>query len=717
MLTFREAAHTDGETVSDNLKRRAIPACLDGEEPGELVPGTIFWSSSSDLPRIKKSDGTFDTLAAGGTVPTLDPITFFARPDSGATPLTGVTAFDSRELLQCEHITPEDFGAVGDDSANDTPALQAAIAYCIVNKKPLVLTNGKTYRTNGCLQVEAAGGSGFVGLTIRSQAAGHADLGSAKIHATNKLLPALNLQGNIFTRILGVGFVGVNTGFIDSGLGLPVPTVSTWMAAGVSNTQYAPYAAITIDAFAVDPGGGLGYPGGVYGRQAGSQHIEIRDCSIEHFAVGVLNFAPFNNGELITFHKSLIQFCAVAVANCGSQNTAQTAQDLSVAYCHTAMDNRTYGVQSGKAPYVLTGQFVACHRLFNVLTNTGPLHANGMYCEVINSLGCIEGAQQATFTDCTFHFYYSRLYQPAHYGKIGTYLNTFKGCSFDNGLPYINFFGGDTGVITDFDGCWFTSQPYSSIDRMRICHYVEGGRNRVRMRNCVIGAGGPSATGLKGMNEDVDVPDAGGRWEVSQHSRRVRTRGTPSLGEEMVVKQGFPARCVELTASGYHWSGQTLTFTAGVSGEFLVGDYFYWQLSSAAGGGNIDTSPGVSDYIQGSVIAGRITVVAGTAITAVVDGVATEYDQTINPAVVRIAHNDWAPNRVLTATWTTLSTTIVTNTAFDLAVGDFVLAAAGLPAIVRVTAVTDSTHYVLSKNPTVDKVAEPIYCSKLIPLF
>lgn len=57
-------------------------------------------------------------------------------------------------------VTPQDFGALGNDSADDTVAFQAAINRAIASDKPLLIPTG-TYRIFSALNVGGAGASGF----------------------------------------------------------------------------------------------------------------------------------------------------------------------------------------------------------------------------------------------------------------------------------------------------------------------------------------------------------------------------------------------------------------------------------------------------------------------------------------------------------------------------------------------------------------------------
>lgn len=137
--TFREAAHEDGQTLVDKLKRLSIPGCEEGEEPADLEPGTMFWNTTSDLPRIRNNAGDFVDIAAGGTVPNLNPKRFLARKAVGSTPASGVTSTEALDILDADDVRARNvlrgqivnvkaYGAAGDGVTDDTSAILAAIA-------------------------------------------------------------------------------------------------------------------------------------------------------------------------------------------------------------------------------------------------------------------------------------------------------------------------------------------------------------------------------------------------------------------------------------------------------------------------------------------------------------------------------------------------------------------------------------------------------------
>lgn len=711
LLTFREAAHTDGVGLEDKLKRMAIPACADAAVPAEMAPGTLFWSADSDLPRIKRSDDTFVTLAAGGAVPTLDPVTFFARPDSGSTPLTGITVPQAVDAIkgfsQCR--TPENFGAVGDGSADDTVPLQNAINFCAANHMPLVLTNGATYRTTGMLQV--GDGASYVSLKMHSQSSGFVGTAAAAtIHATSKLLPALNIQGALCVELKGFVIKGDN--IAPDGLAEPSRLASDYVSGGFSATRWAPHAGLTIDAFSGgDPG--TGYPGKTYGQIASATGIVLESLVVSNFVVDFCNFGTVGNASNVRYSSCSAVSCQVGFANCQTQARAQTYFHISGYAFHTMFDGRSFGAQNGSAQAIFGGEIGPGYRVFNCSTTFDSLYVERLYAEAICSIGFVQGALPASLVACSFNMNAAFTDNPLVHGNFGCGSAKFIACNIETRQPFLNLLHSANNMHTQFEACRIQSpNPLTPAD-YQVCSRVQLGYNKVVSRECNISIA--NNTGVDTWNEEPDLTFNSKRVDIGQCTRRIRTYGTANLyiGDgDLTVIPGFADHAVGLAASGYGWVGSTLTFTAGVTGEFRINDLLYWLVRNTAAGGSPD-APVVTDHIQGSVIALQITNVVGTTITAVAQGNITDLDTTDNPATVYVVLRDWAPLTAVTATWPGGSTALtMSDASFPIQVGDFVRAGQGLPAIVRVAAVAGAA-VTLSKNTTAPQASPTqIFCSR-----
>lgn len=683
----------------------------------EIVDGTSI--TVDEITGKLKSTPINSTLG----VPNINPFTFLARPNSATTPAAGITTTQAVDLLSgaAQARTPENFGAVGNDIADDTAAIQGAIDFCVLNSVPLVLSCGKTYRITSMLQIGT--GDAIAMLHMRGQRPGiiGAGNGTPTIHANFKTSCAINVQGARFVYLTGFAIVGDNVapGYV------PLPTVSSYLSGGVSNTRYAPYAGVVIDAFAgPDPGGGLGYPagphGGAYGKFTSSTVIS-EDMSIENFAVGHLNLGPGGNTEACPVHRCWINKCAVAVAVCESQSRTCEIDGNFHQACHTVYDSNTYGAQRGSGMTVSNACLANNWRAFNVNTINDTFVARKIYGEVQGSIGTIEGPEPALLESCAFMLQPAGLetQHPIVHGRFAALRTTLRNCSIQTkDHAYLNILGSSNPGQVVYDGCRFfcVNDPDATF---HVADTITGGYTRTLVRDSAIGGGAIGVGGEATKNESSDTGSPGYRVPISQCSRWVRTGGVAAnnLATDMRVVSGFPQyRAPGLATSGYAWVGGTLTFTAGTAGEFLIGDLLYWQALGTAGGGSPDAGT-IADLIQGGVIGVKVTNVVGTTITAVAQGTHTELDKTTNYPTTFVAFNDWAPNVTLTATWTTLSKTIVIDPVYaGLLPGDFLLAAAGLPAIVRVVSNDGAGNVVLSKFPTVNKAAEPVYCSKLVAL-
>ncbi len=678
-----------------------------------------------------------EALAEAGGV-TLDPSTFSARLSSG--PAGAITPLQARSLLKHPFVTPEDFGAYTDDThaTETTVAVQAAIDYGIANGCEVILSNNAVYRTNDMLTVSSYPFTGAVAVTIRSPTWGHQLIGKpAIIHATNPLQPGLNIQGVRNTLlenfvIKGDSFAASVVGLLngpDQSMGYYDPADS--VGPGYSNTRWAPYAGLTIDALSgSDPG--TGYPGKTYG-QGTSSNVVINNVSISGFAVQYINFSTPGNGDLVSMRNVQVGGGAVGFAICMTQARAAVMNNCQAGLVHTCIDTRTYGAQNGIVPQINAGQWTQSYRLFNAATTYESLHATKMYCEAVASLGTIKGSSSAIFDACTFNFSGTAdgIYEPIVRGHVEVPYCEFNGCSSSVGGPanFFNIVGGTNPGRLIFRGG--AAGSFSNSLDFQLCSRIRKGYSRVTVQDSLIsdGSGGPTFN----KSESVDTYISALRVPLAQWSRWYRTAGTAFgyLSDvDSCVQPPFYDAAPIATASGYVWSAgnTTLTFTAGVAGvggragEFEVGDLLYWRILGSDVGGSPDAplASEIIDFVQADIPCLKVTAISGTTVTAEVQGAGTAHqlDTTYAPAGIYIAYRDWAPITALVADWTIGTNTMTLDwTTFHtvLQVGDFVMAGSGLAALTRVTAVSSNT-ITLSKNTTASKTAEPVYCSRFKPV-
>lgn len=183
---------------------------------------------------------------------------------------------------------PEDYGAVGDNSANDTAALQALFA---ANKYINLGNSLKTYKISGTITPQS-------GTTIVA--------GGAKIRQTANLTEIFNIENRSDISISGVRFEGVGTDFVNNDanpyaaavFGLTSIARLSISECHFSNFGYAgvklqnAIGVRIVDSTFVGPGAAVLTPvssGSCYGinSDTGCKNVIIANNSIKEFAQGL----------------------------------------------------------------------------------------------------------------------------------------------------------------------------------------------------------------------------------------------------------------------------------------------------------------------------------------------------------------------------------------------------------------------------------------------
>ncbi len=275
-----------------------------------------------------------------------------------------------------ERLSVKDFGAVGDNVADDTAAIQAAIDASILQglSHSVFLPAGK-YKTSDTIHL-GYGVSAYSGITFEGEGAmyspetGNVVGGGTAIMPTFSDRPAINVQGGRLTVIKGIGIGGKLANYvITNNLGLVTPggplvddTVpGNWNDPALATTQdsrYAPYAGITIDAYSgTRPA--TSYPNVTYPASLGtvtqygklySSGVQIKDCYIGGFTAGVV-VQPCDadgNGDYTTLSGVFMQRVkwGVSVGNTQSRNVH--LDHVQINQCYTSLTNDTHGRQQGK---------------------------------------------------------------------------------------------------------------------------------------------------------------------------------------------------------------------------------------------------------------------------------------------------------------------------------------------------------------------------------
>ncbi len=605
--------------------------------------------------------------------------------------------------------TPEDFGAVAGDTGDQSVPLQAWLDYCVANRVPGVIIGHRTYRYASSLQ--AGTGSAIATLRLIGLSPGIPSAGSAGVlHYTGTDGIGLALQGHRSTVIDGVSVKCDNTSLPLIAGANKDPDVANYVADGFSTSQYHPHAGIAIDPYGGPTPPGGGYPGKTYDQYT-SNGITIRNCSVEGAVVGIFNYGSQALGSSIYIENCHTSTCVYAFATGQTQARLNVITNLRAAYFHTLIDGRTFNEQNGSAPTVNGTEVSQGFRLFNVNTTYDILKVRDMYAEDVPTLGIVQGSHPAMFEGCFFGFDSFAVANDPYYPIVHAYLacpTTFTSCMLGSQDHFWNVISGSLYNYVSYDQCNFHIASNATLEH-KVHNLLRNGYTRASFKGCRIGQ--PDNHGWVTYNTNADIDAIGGaKLAISAHTRSLRTHGElfSYPASEAFIRPAWGDRYPTLSASGYSWDDDEVTFTAGTDGEFLVDDILFWRIKA----NQVNVPRSHVDFVSDSCPALKVTSVVGTTITAVAIGDVSELDTTYEPSSIYVAANDWVPlfNIGLTTT-SGLTAATLDSSNHTIKAGDWVMASAGLTSNTRVISKT-GTAVVLSKVATASG-SRNIYCSRL----
>jgi hypothetical protein len=308
-------------------------------------------------------------------------------------------------------------GVIGDGVTSSKAGLQQGIDWGIANKVPAARVPFGNYLVADTIHL----GYGAFTVTISLLGSVSTFLAGTNFYSSMTDRPVINVQGNLFPVIRGIGFYGPNTSWIQALTSPYQPTAADWLSptlAAAGSTPgglqpNSPLAAITFDAFlGAAPAAPYPYtgPGVAYNRDAGTK-ATVDNCVFSGFAVACVNQPNGDaNGDFLVFTNNYIEFCIFALAIGNSQARQTVILNNQCNWCFTALTNKYFGTGEGTlGGPIETWTIQSCFQLADIFLGGGTAAVNFKNCYGEGSVRIAELTSgtayisKVSFTDCKFY--------------------------------------------------------------------------------------------------------------------------------------------------------------------------------------------------------------------------------------------------------------------------------------------------------------------------
>ena len=380
-----------------------------------------------------------------------------------------------------DRLNVKDFGAVGDGTADDTAAIQAAIDYALQYEKQKVHIPSGTYLTSDTIHLGY--GIGYANVILEGEG-GFGATSFTRIKAAFVDRPIVNIQGGRWSGIRDLLVEGPDSQWFTTPWGVSLAyaaDAANYVGAGAQTATNSPFCGVCIDGYSgttpATPYSRPPYPafygasipavGSEYGRNTSS------DCFAERTwfyltLVGVAVQPNSNaNGDFMKFRDCVFNHHQIGIS-VGQVNARSTDyQNCNFNIVHTCIDTLTYKIAStvgNWAGNVSNVHINQCWRLFNVHMDwsvSGVI--TNCYSENMGEIGSMSGSKsRVAFIGCSFELIdcrYSGGTPTETYPSIALTCGCaiFDACSFTGARIGFTFSG---GTPPTFRNCFFRPMTY-----------------------------------------------------------------------------------------------------------------------------------------------------------------------------------------------------------------------------------------------------------------
>ena len=592
-----------------------------------------------------------------------------------------------------KELVPQWWGATGNGTTDDIIPLQAMVDCSVASGGESggidIYIPGGIYKITDTLKLNK--GVNYASFIFRGAGGNEGGTACTVFDASSfGDRPAINIQGARNIRLKGFHVTGKNVAPLASFP--PDPVKANWITAGCNDTQYAPYAGISIDAYAcVAPVGG--YSNDTYGR-ATSSGVFLEDVTVTYFVIGLALSPSSDNseGDFVSLKDCYLTRCTYGYSGGGSQNDSINFYNTWVYANWCSFTNNTHGAQNGHIPNIWGGGIQDAWKVFECTPGIGapPFVISGWHAEAFSWLGNITLAK---FESCLINWNILS-YEP--YFFCGTQIS-FDSCYLsgaNNVRETFSFFSLDG--TTTFTNCTWVSMANGLIGLINNPLMF----GNYQFINCSINSAYPPYYFYPASEYKGSYPT---KVFISPWTHTVRlwtVNGYTNYKVTLPYRGFYTDTGVEISSVSIAGTDHNavLTFTASSADDWKVGDFIMWKVPERTG-----------TYVNNMIPAFKVSNKVGTAITAnsLVDNVDVNYSPASAAIVIPLFINGTE------STGDTHTNTTVDNvtTISNWAVGDWIQGA-GIPKDTRITNIVGTT-ITLSKAATATAAGVALYNCRL----